>query len=80
MNLFQVWRGLEPLRASLRVQLIQSKGGETFVEGYLQSEIVEARDDLAEAAGNDLCPDPRYPLLNVVLDLVQGRRTSAPPV
>lgn len=27
------------------------KGGETFVEGYLQSEIVEARDDLAEAAG-----------------------------
>jgi hypothetical protein len=27
------------------------KGGESFVEGYLQSEIVEARDDLAEAAG-----------------------------
>jgi hypothetical protein len=27
------------------------KSGETFVEGYLQSEIVEARDDLAEAAG-----------------------------
>jgi hypothetical protein len=27
------------------------KGGETFVEGYLQSEIVETRDDLAEAAG-----------------------------
>ena len=27
------------------------KGGETFVEGYLQSEIVQTRDDLAEAAG-----------------------------
>ena len=27
------------------------KVGETFVEGYLQSEIAEARDDLAEAAG-----------------------------
>jgi hypothetical protein len=27
------------------------KGGEAFVEGYLQSEIVEARDDLAEGAG-----------------------------
>jgi hypothetical protein len=27
------------------------KGGETFVEGYLQSEIVEARDDFAEGAG-----------------------------
>lgn len=27
------------------------KSGETFVEGYLQSEIAEARDDLAEVAG-----------------------------
>jgi hypothetical protein len=27
------------------------KGGETFVEGYLQSEIAEAWDDLAEVAG-----------------------------
>jgi hypothetical protein len=34
-----------PHRRSVR------KGGETFLEGYLQSEIVEARDDLAEASG-----------------------------
>ena len=27
------------------------KGAETFVEGYLESEIVQTRDDLAEAAG-----------------------------
>jgi hypothetical protein len=27
------------------------KGGETFVEGYLQSEIMQTRDDLAEAVG-----------------------------
>ncbi|UWZ85269.1 hypothetical protein [Occallatibacter riparius] len=27
------------------------KGEETFVEGYLQSEIAEARDDLAETVG-----------------------------
>ena len=27
------------------------KDGETFVEGYLQAEIVQTRDDLAEAAG-----------------------------
>jgi hypothetical protein len=27
------------------------RGGETFVEGYLQSEIVQIRDDLAEAGG-----------------------------
>jgi hypothetical protein len=27
------------------------KGGDTFVEGYLQSQIVQTREDLAEAAG-----------------------------
>ena len=27
------------------------RGGETFVEGYLQSEILQTRDDLAEAGG-----------------------------
>lgn len=42
--------GFEILNLTPHLRAVR-KGGDTFVEGYLQSEIVEAPDDLAEAAG-----------------------------
>jgi hypothetical protein len=42
--------GFEVLNRTPNLRSVR-KGGETFVEGYLQSEIVQTRDDLAEAAG-----------------------------
>jgi hypothetical protein len=36
------------------------KGGETFVEGYLQSQIVQTREDLAEAAGGGVHMEHDY--------------------
>jgi len=42
--------GFEILTRTPNLRTVR-KGGETFVEGYLQSEIVQTRDDLAEAAG-----------------------------
>lgn len=42
--------GFEILTPASNLRSVR-KGGETFVEGYLQSEIAQSRDDLAEAAG-----------------------------
>jgi hypothetical protein len=42
--------GFEILSRTPNLRTVR-KGGETFVEGYLESEIVQTRDDLAEAAG-----------------------------
>ena len=42
--------GFEILSRTPNLRTVR-KGGETFVEGYLQSQIVQTRDDLAEAAG-----------------------------
>lgn len=42
--------GFEILSRSPHLRSVR-KDGETFVEGYLQSEIVQTRDDFAETAG-----------------------------